>query len=456
MIRMNINQPAQVSQENFDIKGKNEKPVVVGKNEELKEEVPFAKKMFEYIEAEVDTEVEKGPFQTKVGLSRENKTPVGLQDKLSQERFDFIKVVGLSERKLLLRSEKTEGWEDSALDPLLKWLSKVKPFEENDLYISRLVWLECKGLPMNAWIESNLKAFTKSFGEWISWTYQRDNMNVLFNPLICLSSNSPSLINEELKILIKGKQCHICFSEIVEGEVLKGLMLPMEESNISSTSYSKAQESTKEENSILKGKVLEVGIKDGKIEDHALEVSPSRTDSERVSESEEEIGFSNPQKGSSPTEKPEHFRLTRKENVSISSVSVTKLSNQQEEHSSSGVIIALSSHVSLCNNLGGLKMGGFRGRPRKKPRASKNPFNLGISRIKLSRKFKVSGKEFLKSYGKSLDKELLNPISEELGEDLNKEASNIVQCAQDLGLELFGDKEGVVKVVARQLQEGSL
>lgn len=412
--------------------------------------------MFEYIEAEVDSEVERGLFQTKVALSKEVESPVTLQDKMSQEGLGFIKVVGLSERKFLLRSEKEEGWENFGLEPLLKWFSNIRSFEEKDLYLSRIAWLECKGLPMNAWVEENLKAFTKPLGEWISWTYQKDNMNVLFNPLICLSTASTDPINEEMKILVKGKHCHISFSEILEGGSLKGKMLPMEESNTSFNYCSKAQESTKVENSVLQEEGPVIENEEGILKVQANGVSQLRGDTERVSASKVEDSDLVHRKESSPLKKNELFDIPRQEVDSVNSVSVVNLSNQQEEHTSSGGQSALSSQISLCNNLVGLKMGRNRGRPKKRIRSAKNPFDLGLSKIRFSKKFKVSGGKGFKSYEKRLEKELLKPISEEIGEDLRKEADSIVKCAQDLGLEFAGDKEEIVQAVASQLQDGSL
>lgn len=33
-----------------------------------------------------------------------------------------------------------------------------------------------------AWLEQNLKAYNKSLGEWISWSYQKDMELEIYNP----------------------------------------------------------------------------------------------------------------------------------------------------------------------------------------------------------------------------------------------------------------------------------
>ena len=41
---------------------------------------------------------------------------------------------------------------------------KIRQDDSGDHVISRVVWLECRGLPMPAWKEENLRAFTNRLG----------------------------------------------------------------------------------------------------------------------------------------------------------------------------------------------------------------------------------------------------------------------------------------------------
>ena len=81
---------------------------------------------------------------------------------------------------------------------------KIRKFEEFDHVMSRVVWIECKGLPMPAWKEENLKAFTDRLGKWVSWSYQSDSLVRFFNPLICIDTDNPHKVEEEMTILYKG------------------------------------------------------------------------------------------------------------------------------------------------------------------------------------------------------------------------------------------------------------
>lgn len=64
--------------------------------------------------------------------------------------------------------------------------------------------------------KKNLKGFTKGLGEWLSWSYQKDNTNDFFNPLICISSSKMGFICEEMTILVKGKNYEIKSIEVTK------------------------------------------------------------------------------------------------------------------------------------------------------------------------------------------------------------------------------------------------
>lgn len=117
------------------------------------------------------------------------------------------------------------------------WFSRVKKFNDNDLVVPRTVWLESQGIPMSAWLKENLKGYTKHLGEWVTWSYQKDEGMDLFNPIICLSTVNYETIVEKMKILVKGKHYDVSFSEIINKELLNGKIMSMQDSRDSK--YSK-------------------------------------------------------------------------------------------------------------------------------------------------------------------------------------------------------------------------
>lgn len=94
--------------------------------------------------------------------------------------------------------------------------------------MARTTWVQSKGIPMTAWLEENIKAYTRELGEWISWSYQKDDSKDLFDPIICISTNRFDLIKEEMIILVRGVQYKIRFEEILEPRDLAGKLSPMQ------------------------------------------------------------------------------------------------------------------------------------------------------------------------------------------------------------------------------------
>ncbi|KAK1352858.1 hypothetical protein POM88_052696 [Heracleum sosnowskyi] len=168
-------------------------------------------KMFEYTGAEVDDRVEEGLFESMVAFSWKEESSDSLQVNINKADIKGIIVVGLTERKFLLRKEEEGDWDNGLINKHSLWFSIIRKFQEKDLILPRTAWIECKGLPMNAWLEKNLKAFTKKFGEWISWAYQVDDCNTFVNPLICVATSIWDMIECELIVLIKGKNYTLKF-----------------------------------------------------------------------------------------------------------------------------------------------------------------------------------------------------------------------------------------------------
>ncbi|KAK1389756.1 hypothetical protein POM88_017934 [Heracleum sosnowskyi] len=82
------------------------------------------------------------------------------------------------------------------------------------MVVSSIVCIECTGLPINAWVEENLKAFTKHLGEWITWSFQEEENLRVYNPKILIAMRNYDQICDTLKVLVKGEQHMIGMKEI--------------------------------------------------------------------------------------------------------------------------------------------------------------------------------------------------------------------------------------------------
>ncbi|KAL1809023.1 hypothetical protein ACET3Z_026013 [Daucus carota] len=198
------------------------------RQEENSEDTDFSKKLFEFTEVEVDEEVESALLGYKIGYTWFEESTKGLQEKLDDIGLSKYKVTSLAPRKFFIRKNPEESWEDFIKTDLSVWFCSIRNYEEFDHIISRLAWVECRGLPMPAWKDENLKAFTSRLGKWISWSYQSDDLGDFFNPLICTDTRERKTISDSLTILYKGRNMTIDLVEIVDYKALYDKVLPME------------------------------------------------------------------------------------------------------------------------------------------------------------------------------------------------------------------------------------
>ncbi|KAK1387930.1 hypothetical protein POM88_016108 [Heracleum sosnowskyi] len=418
--------------------------------------------MFEYTDAEVDEEVEKGLFQTKVALTKlENQADI-VQNDIEKIGFGKIKVVGLSGRKFLLRSEEEEGWANMDIAELKEYFSIVRNFEEEDLFMPRTVWIECTGLPMNAWVEENLRAYTKKIGEWLSWTYQKDGKNEFFNPIICVSTNKVKLIDESVLISIKSKNLEINFREITDLNYLVGKIAPMEEEEDGEDEISRT--SNEEIRGIDLGKIeMAKGSQVDKLtEQHDKEEVLSKDFlNNDLSGDVQAEGLNMAAKGDRDKDRfldkmENKASRVRSRETSSDSYNISEDKNSDSRKSGDGSVSfdvdkgTESSEVSICNNLGSLKMGKRPGRPKKKKRVFKNPFDLGLN-IK-----NEIGKGCKKKRAQGDKNSRADAKVEVVTKSAKESADEIISTAQLLGLELAGRREEAVLSVERKLKEGNL
>lgn len=78
--------------------------------------------MFEYTEAEVEEEVEKWLLDSKIGFTWMYERASSLQSKLNDVGYDKIRVLGLTERKFVIKMEDAEVGKKEVEENLKIWL----------------------------------------------------------------------------------------------------------------------------------------------------------------------------------------------------------------------------------------------------------------------------------------------------------------------------------------------
>lgn len=441
-------------------------------NTKAPEQENFSKKLFEFTEVAVDEEIEEGLVQNLVGFSWVAESAESLQGKLALNGYEVVKVASVSDRKFFLRNEFQPDWKGVNLEGLSKWFSSVRKFNELDLMMSRTAWVECLGLPMNAWLEENLKAFTRNMGEWVSWSCQMDDSNRFINPLVCLATTSQELISDTLKILVKGKHFNIAFKEVQDIKNYfddKKLPPPMQEQNENISEENKtpseapklAEKHIKEQSKVGVECINELRFPSSSPSDLQAASAAISSVVSRVPETElasiTNIPLENSKLPNSSQDKKQMWQAVRDSTptdsgvspIDSGSISYPPGKEVLNEKSQEVELIHISSQRTLCNVVEKLNMGKSRGRPKKRSKPFINPFGRGLS-SKINKKCVVKG-----GNSNLRKKQALKPIMVSDPVPPSDEASCIVESALLMGLNLPLGIEESKKEIAKRLEEGN-
>lgn len=409
------------------------------------EDIPFSKKMFEFIEVEIDEEVEQALMESKIGYSWFEEEASVMQERFKDMGLSDFKVIALSKKKFLISKHKQENWDAFNKTDLSVWFSHIRSYEETDHILTRVAWLECVGLPMPAWKEDNLRAFTDRFGKWVNWSYQSDDLGEFFNPLICIDMFDHKQIGEEMTILYKGKQIKIKFKEITDVKHLQGKVLPMDFGPEDSR---------------------EVTTRQGEAKTEKYESKGERSDSKREIENANKALVTVASNDESPfngrIEDSVESSVRVQENLfkdfrrkSGSSEVCTEGSLRMDDLSKSELELAsenASSQSTLCSGIvRQLKVKGNRGRPRKKGIAYRNPFEIKGG-FKWRKKGRGKGRASQKAKKMLTEVNYLQAIPSNVVGSSVKQALNILEAAENIGLAVKGNREEVVREIARKLE----
>lgn len=324
-------------------------------------------------------------------------------------------------------------------------------------------------------MEENFKGYTSHLGEWISWTYQKDEGRDFFNPLICIATTCYDTICEVIKILVKGKSYVVKFVEINNKEILQGKTNSMQD-NCSTEQFHHSDE--------IKMRELEVLEEPSKEKElHASTINLSPFNGKHKSLDRPEVNLSIDGRTGDALSKLSNNNLSRDQETSLqnSVVNASPLSFRNMPDDSSSLIRTefpqdkiisspspqvseeglwdSSSKGSLCLEIGNLRVKGAAGRPKKNSRKKKNPFdfaNLGVKRgckkASSSRPLKVPFR--LPCKRKGLAK--LETIQENLVVNNEEKAKSIINCAQMIGLQVNSNITDAIKGISQELKEGNL
>lgn len=320
---------------------------------------------------------------------------------------------------------------------------------------------------MNAWLEENLKGFTSGLGVWLSWSYQKDNANDFFNPIICIYTTNMEDICEDMVILVKGQQYKAKFMEILHTKVLADRSAPMQLSsscpvegqNSKSFRNGHGDNSPKLENSTTHKNNTSGGISVVNVGSSVGEKENDSQNKPRLEHNEHNVSVLRSQNNS------ELDTSSLVDHGNFEGRFSTKVLGSANSSSEASALVSNSlegeeknnSHTSLCKDLQLLKMRGPVGRPKKRTRGVTNPFDIGCG-VKRYGKRKTKGikKSFVVANRGVGNEVKLKAIAEEVADLTDAEARKVVECAENLGLSVVKVNEATIKEVHILLQEGNL
>lgn len=349
--------------------------------------------VFENIEAEIDEDIENSLKRSLVGITKKSICARELVGEIQNNEFQEVKLLRLNDRKFLISS----GDDCSLLgkkDCLSNWFHKIRNFKDDDFILSRTVIVEVLGLPMNAWKEENLRAFSSHIGEWVTWEYQDNRELCVFNPKIVILTKSFDVIEEKLCVLVKGKKYEIYFKEYKD---LEKTALNDQEDNNRILSYKDSDNSERPGDiSVLKGDdQSQYTNKEDNLSDSSNQRTSNSGNVEQLRQNEVSnnegdlnLGSFHSNISAVPETILEEGNLVNERivqgsrmkdfrtNINLDSDSsiiheigmtnnATSVDSIEDFESEDNQPLVINSHESICLDMDKLKMGGRRGRPKK-------------------------------------------------------------------------------------------
>lgn len=129
--------------------------------------------------------------------------------KLRMNDISKVRILRSNGVMFLINKKYNEDWMDDDIKILKVVFENVGKFEEGDLVIQRIAKVDFLEIPINIWVEDNLKIYTKNLIKLIGWEYQSEERKNAFSPVVKLVIKNLDPIYSHLRILVKGKYIHI-------------------------------------------------------------------------------------------------------------------------------------------------------------------------------------------------------------------------------------------------------
>lgn len=141
-------------------------------------------KMVSYMETKVNSDIEVAMLNSYICFSNKPESANYIWDILKSKEIQDVRVLGANCFTYYINKGFDEKWTDNDVKILKHIFFKIRKCDGDDLIMPRAVEIECLGLPVIAWQEKILKAYTEDLGERISWSFQMEK-ELEFTTLAC-------------------------------------------------------------------------------------------------------------------------------------------------------------------------------------------------------------------------------------------------------------------------------
>ncbi|KAL1819552.1 hypothetical protein ACET3Z_014421 [Daucus carota] len=366
-----------------------------------------------------------------------------LQEVLVELGYVGIIVKEVSCYKFIFSFNSKKSRDDFNFENLSDWVSHPRPMENEDYRIARKIVVEIRGLPCNTWKEENLKKIVKNTGTWGWWLNNPMYHSSLENPLVTVYTESLSRVSKVVRVQMEGISRQIMINELEN-----------------SVHYQEERNTERESCKHREGK--EKVSREGKERMSKTDPNPKTygVDDQREEEANvfEEQGTKIVKEGNGRLMQTKLYRkIEEKPTLEVSNSvdaesdkedlgreRVDSVFKSEEEDNidpsiNTGDLFVLDTNIqnSICNVL--KKINIDRTKKKRRQGCRTNPFDIG--RCKLSRYNRRNGNNQPKPTPRTLVKK----------KDLEQEALEIVQMAEDMGLQLKTSKEDAIKKIKEQL-----
>ncbi|KAK1389926.1 hypothetical protein POM88_018104 [Heracleum sosnowskyi] len=120
-----------------------------------------ARNVFEYMESETNGDIEASILTSIVGYTSMERSDDDVLDSMKTEGLKDVRILQVNNFTFYVNKVDNGVWQEEECEVLKKIFRKTRKFQEEDFVIPRVVEVKCCGIPMLAWVEENLKAYTK-------------------------------------------------------------------------------------------------------------------------------------------------------------------------------------------------------------------------------------------------------------------------------------------------------